>query len=44
MTEGSLPVNESSYEPEDEADKRSRNKEVIREVTANPGNPNKTKY
>jgi len=40
ITESSL--SEPGYEPEDEADEGSRNKEVSRAVTANPGNPNKT--
>jgi len=39
ITEGSL--SESGYEPEDEADEGSRNKEVSRAATVNPGNPNK---
>ncbi len=40
ITEGSL--SESGYDPDDEADEGSRNKEVSRAVTANPRNPNKT--
>ena len=39
ITEGSL--SESGYEPEDEANERSRNKEVSRAVTANPRHRNK---